>query len=52
MELKLIERKEKKIIQERKLKNKITFFKFYNYLKNDTRIVYGDEKGNIFYSVF
>ena len=52
MELKLIERKEKKIIQERKLKNKITFFKFYNYLKNDTRIVYGDEKGNIFYSAF
>ena len=48
--LKLIDYQEKKLIEERKLKDKITFFNFYNYSKNDTRIVYGDEKGNIFYS--
>ena len=49
--LKLIDYHEKKLIGERKLKDKITFFDFYSYSKNDTRIVYGDEKGNIFYSV-
>ena len=48
--LKLIDYQEKKLIEERKLKDKITFFNFHNYSKNDTRIVYGDEKGNIFYS--
>ena len=50
-ELKLINYKEKNIIEQRKLEDKITFFNFYNYSKNDTRIIYGDEKGNIFYSV-
>ena len=49
--LKLFDYKEKKLIGERKVKDKIGFFNFYNYSKNDTRIVYGDEKGNIFYSV-
>lgn len=49
-EIKLIDWKEKKIIEEKKYKDKITFFNFYNYSKNDLRIVYGDEKGNIFYS--
>ena len=42
--LKLIDCQEKKLIEERKLKDKITFFNFYNYSKNDTRLVYGDEK--------
>ena len=50
-ELKLFDYKEKKIINEKKSKNKIQFCNFYNYSKNDTRIIYGDEKGNIFYSV-
>ena len=49
--LKLFDYKEKKLIGERKVKDEIGFFNFYNYSKNDTRIVYGDEKGNIFYSV-
>ncbi len=50
-DIKLYDWKDKKIIEEKKLKDKISFFNFYNYSKNDTRIVYGDEKGNIFYSV-
>lgn len=49
--LNLLDYKEKKLIGERKVKDEIGFFNFYNYSKNDTRIVYGDEKGNIFYSV-
>jgi WD40 repeat protein len=49
--VKLFDVKEKKLIEERKVKDKIKFFKFYKCLKNDTRIAYGDEKGNVFYSV-
>ena len=49
--LELINYKEKNIIEEKTLSDKITFFNFYNYSKSDTRIIYGDEKGNIFYSV-
>ena len=49
--LKLFDYKEKKIISERKSENIVEFLNFYKYLKDDTRIIYGDEKGNIFYSV-
>ena len=50
-ELKLFDYKEQKIISERNSKDRIKFFNFYNFSKDDTRILYGDEKGNIFYSV-
>ena len=49
-EIKLFDYKEKKLINERKSKDKIEFFNYYNFSNNDTRIIYGDEKGNIFYS--
>lgn len=49
--VKLFDGKEKKLVEERKVKDKIKFFKFYKCLKNDTRIAYGDEKGSVFYSV-
>ena len=49
-EIKLFDYKEKKLINERKTKDKIEFFSYYNFSNNDTRIIYGDEKGNIFYS--
>ena len=49
--LKIFDYKEKKIISERKSEDRIEFLNFYNYSKDDTRIIYGDEKGNIFYSV-
>ena len=49
--VKLFDGKEKKLIEERNVKDKIKFFKFYKCLKNDTRITYGNEKGSIFYSV-
>ena len=35
---------------ERVLNNKIKFFNFYHGSK-DTKIVYGDSKGNVYYSV-
>ena len=43
--------KEKKKIGERILKNKIGFFKFIDNKKGDSKIVYGEEKGNISYSM-
>jgi WD40 repeat protein len=46
----LLDYKEKKTIGERKSKDKIEFFNFYKYDKNETRIIYGDEIGNVFYS--
>ena len=49
-ELKLFDYRNKKLIDEKKAKNKIEFCNFYNYPKNDTRIIYGDDKGNISYS--
>ena len=49
--LEIFDYKDKKIISERKSEDRIEFLNFYNYSKDDTRIIYGDEKGNIFYSV-
>ena len=46
----LYDYKEKKKIGERLLKNKISFFKFIDKGNNETKIVYGDQQGNIFYS--
>lgn len=46
----LYDYKEKKKIGERLLKNKITSFSFIDKGNNETKIVYGDQKGNIFYS--
>ena len=51
LQLSLLDYKEKKVIEEKKLKDKITFFNFYNCSNNDTRIIYGDEIRNVFYSV-
>ena len=48
--LKLYDYKEKKLMGERVLNNKIKFFNFYHGSK-DTKIVYGDSKGNVYYSV-
>ena len=47
----LYDYKEKKKIGERILKNEIEFFKFINVKKGDTKIVYGDQKGNVSYSM-
>ena len=47
----LYDYKERKKIGERILKNKIGFFNFIDDKKGDTKIVYGDQIGNVFYSM-
>ena len=47
----LYDYKEKKKIGERILKEKIGFFDFISNENEDTKIVYGDEQGNVFYSM-
>ena len=46
----LYDYKEKKKLGERLLKDKIGFFSFINYQNEETKIIYGDQIGNIFYS--
>ena len=46
----LYDYKEKKKLGERLLKDKIGFFSFINYQNKETKIIYGDQIGNIFYS--
>ena len=47
----LYDYKQKKKIGERILKEKIGFFDFISNENEDTKIVYGDEQGNVFYSM-
>ena len=46
----LYDYKEKKKLGERLLKDKIGFFSFINYQNEETKIIYGDQIGNVFYS--
>ena len=46
----LYDYKEKKKLGERILKDKIGFFSFINYQNEETKIIYGDQNGNVFYS--
>lgn len=46
----LYDYKEKKKLGERLLKDKIGFFSFINYPNEETKIIYGDQIGNVFYS--
>ena len=46
----LYDYKEKKKLGERLLKDKIGFFSFIDYQNEETKIIYGDQIGNIFYS--
>ena len=48
--LMLYDYKEKKKLGERILKDKIGFFNFINYQNEETKIIYGDHNGNVFYS--
>ena len=41
---------ERKKIGERLLKDKLGFFSFINYQNEDTKVIYGDQQGNVFYS--
>ena len=47
----LYDYKQKEKIGERILKEKIGFFDFISNENEDTKIVYGDEQGNVFYSM-
>ena len=47
----LYDNKEKKKIDEKVLKDKIGFFNFINFPKEESKIIYGDGNGNVFYSM-
>ena len=42
---------EKKKLEEKLSKDKIEFFNFISYPKEESKIIYGDGNGNIFYSM-
>ena len=49
--LMLYDYKEKKFLGERLLKRKIRFFKFIDYENEETKLIYGDQQGNVYYSM-